>query len=262
MYEDLFLELGLNKNETIIYEFLLKTGQTTAGNIIKNTPIKRGVVYNTLKDLQKKHLVSEENKNKVAYFSPEHPGNLRAFIENREKKLQKARNTLESNISNMVSDFHLVSGRPGLNYYEGEAGIEKILNDSLTSTEVIRTYVDIEIYESKLRKFNEKFAKKREKLNIHKRAIVVDSPFARDHFLTVPIESTNEIRFIDELSPQTVLLQIYDNKIAYISIEGENKLAVLIEDKNIYQMHRAIFEHNWKHATTVEQLREQINKQA
>ena len=35
----------------------------------------------------------------------------------------------------------------------------KILNDSLTSTEVIRTYVDIEIYESKLRKFNEKFAK-------------------------------------------------------------------------------------------------------
>ena len=91
---------------------------------------------------------------------------------------------------------------------------------------------------------------------------MVDSPFARDHFLTVPIESTNEIRFIDELSPQTVLLQIYDNKIAYISIEGENKLAVLIEDKNIYQMHRAIFEHNWKHATTVEQLREQINKQA
>ena len=40
MYKDIFTQAGLTENEAIIYEYLLNSGQSTAGEIIKNTPIK------------------------------------------------------------------------------------------------------------------------------------------------------------------------------------------------------------------------------
>lgn len=40
-------------------------------------------------------------------------------------------------------------------------------------------------------------------------------------------------------------MQIYDNRISYQTIERENKIAILIEDKNIYQMHKSFFEFMW-----------------
>jgi len=80
----------------------------------------------------------------VAIFSPGHPEKLREYVEKKEAEMKKAKNILESNLSSISSAFNLTVGKPGVRYFEGNDGVEKTLNDSLTSKEIIYTYADIE----------------------------------------------------------------------------------------------------------------------
>lgn len=257
MYKDLFVSLGLNENEAVVYEYLLKHGKVKAGEIIKNTSLKRGLAYIILADLVKKDLVFEEKvgskgargKAIVSEFSPQHPENLRFYLENQEKKMHQANNVLESNLSMLVSDFNLVSGRPGVRYFEGLKGVKKVLDDTLISHEkVIYTYSDIEAIVKYIDKLNSAYVKEREKAGIQKKAILLDSPFARKYLKDYHTETT-ETRFIDGgLFPFNTLMHIYDNKVAYVTLSESSMIGIIIEDKNIYQMHKSLFEFNWSHA--------------
>lgn len=256
MYKDLFVSSGLSENEALVYEYLLKHGKVKAGEIIKNTTLKRGLAYIVLADLVNKNLVSEEKvgskgargKAIVSEFSPNHPESLRSYLEEEEKRLKKAENNLESNFSALISDFNLTSGRPGVRYFEGLQGVKKVLWDTLTSKETLYSYSDIEAIVKYIDKVNLEYVKEREKREIKKKAILIDSPFARNYlggYHTIITEN----KFVDaKLFPFNSLMQIYDGKVAYVTLSDKNMIGVIIEDKNIYQMHKSLFEFTWLHA--------------
>lgn len=256
MYKDLFISSGLSENEAVIYEYLLKHGKVKAGEIIKNTDLKRGIVYLVLADLIRKNLVTEEKvgskgsrgKAIVSEFSPNHPESLRSYLEEEEKRLKKAENNLESNFSALISDFNLTSGRPGVRYFEGLQGVKKVLWDTLTSKETLYSYSDIEAIVKYIDKVNLEYVKEREKREIKKKAILIDSPFARN-YLGGYHTTITENKFVDaKLFPFNSLMQIYDGKVAYVTLSEKNMIGVIIEDKNIYQMHKSLFEFTWLHA--------------
>jgi hypothetical protein len=57
------------------------------------------------------------------------------------------------------------------------------------------------------------------------------------------------MKFIDhKLYPFNSVMQIYDGKISYITLSKTSKIGVIIEDKNIYQMHKSLFEYIWSKA--------------
>ena len=73
--ERLFEELGLSKNESKVYSFLLKCGKSSAGEIISKTGIHRRNVYDILSRLISRGFVSEiisESKRIYSPTSPEH----------------------------------------------------------------------------------------------------------------------------------------------------------------------------------------------
>jgi len=269
MYKDIFTDINLAPSEAIIYEYLLKNGESPAGEIIKKTPLKRGLVYKILDNLVEKGLVIEkrsipskkQGRNKISHFMPNHPEKLREFIENEKKRFNKAKNTLEANMPTMISDFNLISGKPGVRFFEGIEGIKKVLEDTLTSKETIYSYSDIEAIVKYTEKMNDTYIKRRSELKIKKRGIVVDSPFSRN-YLKNYFSDITENRFIShEIFPFNSVMQIYDNKVAYISLSKKTKIALLIEDKNIYKMHRSLYELTWKHAKTIDQLPPNSNTQ-
>lgn len=248
MFQDLFRQIGLTPNEALIYDFLLKKGTLSAGEIIKNTPLKRGVVYNTLKDLIKKELVLSENRQKVAFFAPNHPQKLLEIAENQENELQKAEKNLHANLPTLTSAFSLVSNQPGVRFFEGENGLKKALEDTLSAQETICTFVDVEAVVKYIDKINQDYVKKREKLNKQKKMICVDSPFNRNYLKDYHIDVT-DTRFVDYLQyPFSSVMQIYDNKVAFVSLSANSIFSVLISDKNIYQMNRMLFNFFWSHS--------------
>lgn len=179
MYKDLFTSLGLSANESIIYEYLLKNGESSAGAIIKKTPLKRGVIYNCLEDLAKKDLITEQRiaktkgGGKIAYFTPNHPQKLEEYVESEKIRLEKVQKTLDLGLPAIISDFNLISGKPGVKFYEGIEGIKKVLEDTLTSKEAIYAYSDIEAIVKHIDKINKSYAKKREDLKIKKRRFLL-----------------------------------------------------------------------------------------
>lgn len=254
VYKDILTEAGLNANEAIVYEYLLKNGESPAGEIIKKTPLKRGVVYNALKSLMKKDLIEQKTRNKVAYFSPEHPEKLREFVEAQEDRLQKAERNLVANLPKLISDFHIVSNRPGIKYFEGLEGLKKTLNDILTATETVYTFADIEKVAKYMENLNKQHVAAREKINLHKKVITTDSPFAKN-YLKGYYPKITKFKFIDyKLYPLHSLVEIYDGKVAYISLSDTNIMSMIVIDQNIYKFHRSIFEFIWARAKKLKEL--------
>ena len=256
MYKDIFTDINLNPSEATIYEYLLKNGESPAGEIIKKTPLKRGLVYKILDNLVEKGLVIEkksipskkQGRNKISHFLPNHPAKLNEFIENEKKRLDKAKNTLEANMPAILSDFNLASGKPGVRYFEGISGIKNVLEDSLSAKETIYSFADLEAVIKFIDNINKGYVAKRDELKLNKKVIFIDSIFVRNYLKNYHRDTTF-MKFIDhKLYPFSSVMQIYDNKISYITLSAKSKIGVIIEDKNIYQMHKAIFEFTWSNA--------------
>lgn len=264
MYKDILTQINLSPNEAIVYEYLLKNGQSAAGAIIKKTPLKRGVVYNALAELIKKGLVAQKTKNKIAWFSPNHPDKLREYIEDKEREIIKAKNSLEANLPALVSDFNLVSGQPGVRYFEGYAGIKKVSEDSLTAKAEIYTYSDHRNVMKYISKLNQEYIEKRLKLGLKKKILSPDSPETRK-FLSengrdeIEEAQLTQYKLLDSLPISfNTVLQIYDNKISYITLLEEKKIGIIIEDENIAKMHKDIFEYNWSKAKSLKEVLKEV----
>ena len=127
MYEKTLEQIGLSPNQAAIYEILIKNGPLSAGKIAQKSPLKRGLVYKILEELAAMNIVEKlEEPKKVAVFRANHPLKLKDLAENKEQKARDSIKILESLLPSLTSDFNLISGRPGVKFYEGKEGIIKI----------------------------------------------------------------------------------------------------------------------------------------
>lgn len=270
MYNDLFVQAGLSKNEAIIYDYLLKNGESPALDITKNTPLKKGVIYVALNELINKGLITEKlrrpknpnvrNKKKISHFSPQHPEKLRAYLANQQAQLKKAQNSLEANLTELVSNFNLVSGRPGLRYFEGLDGIKQVTEDSLRTKGEIFTYLDTENTVKKIEQINNEYVKKRQALGIKKKIINADNPYTREHMRQhqqwdADDRQLTQVKLLDHrVCHFDTIMQIYDDKISYISFANDRQIGVIIQDPTITAMHKEIFLFNWARARTLREV--------
>lgn len=252
MYEQSLIQAGLSYAQAIVYEALIKNGSMPAGKLTKKTPFKRGLVYLALEELIKLDLVEKDEKDKkAAIFQVKHPTNLRNLAEKREQQAKDAKLALDGILPSIVSDFNLISGRPGVLFYEGEDGIKETLADSLASKTEIYTYADVEAVVKYADKINKDYVKKRNKLGLKKKVILLDSEFARKYMKTYYKDITS-VRFIKhELYPFSALTEIYDGTTAYVTLEERNKIGVIIKNRSIYEMQKSLFEFVWDHAEEI-----------
>ena len=254
MYEKILTSAGLSEKEAQIYELVLNLGQAEAGEIYKKTEYKRGLLYKILDQLVEKKLVIKiETARKPTVFRAEHPNKINEMLESEVQKINYYKRSMEELMPQLVSNYNLAFNKPGIRFFEGEEGIKKVLADTLTAKETIYTYADIEAVIKYTEKINQEYIKKRNALKINKKVIVADSPFARNFFSSYAKDIT-DTRFIQEENKFSSVMQIYDNRVAYISLSKDALVAILITDKNIYQMQKSLFEHNWKNAKTFDQL--------
>lgn len=247
MYSQLLLNAGLSQIQAETLEYLIKNGTAKAIDIAKNTSLARGVVYKALEELTKLRLVEKiEKTNQVARFRAEHPSRIEEFFDEKERKVKKEKRDFMESLPNLISSYNLGSNKPGVKFLEGEDGIRIALFDTLRSATEIYTFADIKSTNENLKEINDEYAKKRERLGIKKKIIVSDSEENRQFFAGFNSEIT-QVKFIKkDYYPFKTGMQIYSNKISYQTLEKENKIAVIIEDRNIYQMHRLFFEYMWE----------------
>lgn len=247
MYKDIINRLGLTEVQAEIFNSLLSDGPDKASSLAKRVKRPRGVAYKGLDELANLGLIEKsEKKPGAAIYSALHPANLDILLNRREEKLNRDRQHFQEGLPQLISAYNMRSDRPGLRFYEGEEGIQKALEDTLTSKETIYTFADLEAVEKNIRAINAAYAKKRMKLGIEKRIIIADTPFNREFISNLGHQST-DFRFLPpEFYNFNSGIQIYDNKVSYQVIEAEKKMAIIIDNPNIYRANRLLFEYIWQ----------------
>src|SRR3989344_3504552 len=90
MLQDALEEIGLSKNEALVYLTLSDLGLTSAYRIADKAHLYRTSVYEALRHLIKKGLVAESHVNKKVLYEAGDAQFLSQFLENKRKKLDLA----------------------------------------------------------------------------------------------------------------------------------------------------------------------------
>lgn len=244
MFKKALLQTDLTPTQAEILDFLYQHKEAKASTIAKGIKRSRAIVYKELDELVNLGIIEKNDKpNQVSIFRANHPSQLEKLMEIRENKLKKDKELLNNYLPDIISSFNLINNKPGIKFYEGIQGVKKVLYDTLKAKDIIYTISDSNSIREHAKNLNEEYIKKRKKLGIKKKLIVPLS--ARDNYKETKNEFT-EIRFLPgEYFNFDTGIQIYDGKISYQTIEPDNMMGVLIEDKNIYNMHKMLFEYIW-----------------
>jgi len=246
MTQQILQQIGLSEEQSLIYNALLERGYATARVLSEQSNVKRGMVYKTLEQLEALELVEKKDEpGSVSVFFPKHPSALKELLIEREHNLNAEKKALGEAMGQLTSQFNLVSGKPNVLFYEGKEGLGQVVEDSLYAKTEVYSYLDAENLEKYLHNVNKRYMKKREKLNVRKKLLMVDTPFARS-FASVPPQSVTEVKLIKlNVANFATVMQIYDNKVSYLTLKPDTMIGAIIEDKHIYEMHKALFEHTW-----------------
>lgn len=251
-YEQTLVQAGLTTEQASIYEVLIKNGALPAGKIHQKTPYKRGLVYKVLEQLEDIGLIAKKDElGKVAVFEPAHPLKLKELAEKKEEQAKTAQKSLAGVLDTMTSEFNLAIGKPGVQFYEGMEGVKRLAEDTLTATDEILQYLDLDALESKFAKESEYYTKKSINLKIKRRILVRNSPLVQKEDLTS--EEGIEYRILNTEQPFNAVTYIYSNKTASITLDPNRLMSVIIEDEIIANMNRILFNLLWEQSMPYQQ---------
>lgn len=250
---ELLTQAGLTPTQAEILGFLLTQNELKAKEIVTGLKKPRGVIYKGLDELVALELVEKREKaGSVSRFRAEHPSKLESLFEAKERNAQKERKNFLQNLPELTSHYNLSHHKPGVHFYEGGAGLRQTLDDALRSKTELLLFIDKDsINEEKtFTALTNEYKERRLKAGIRQRIIYADAKPLHEPSLGSLYKGLTEIRYIGNSAvPFKSSVKIYDNKLSYQVIEGGQTIAVLIEDKNIYEMNKAWFEFLWQVAT-------------
>lgn len=246
-------DTGLSKEQAIVYEVLLKQGEAPASAIAKAIPsgttLSRPLVYKVLEELIGLDLASKSDEvGKIAKFTPKHPVAITKVIDDQKERIERTKKQFLVTSGKLSSLFNLNVGKPGVQFYEGKDGVWEVLLDSMTATEEILTYADLEAIKKYIPDLNAEYSALREDKVVKKRGLVIDSPEARKFLQSYNGEVTHTklISGTEATVPFQTIMQIYDNKVSYITLTDEYLMGIIITDQFIANTHKYLFESLWK----------------
>lgn len=253
MFNQLLQQIGLSEKDAEVYLAALELGTQPASVIAKKAGLKRPTTYMILDVLKKKGLVSEYTGSNVKYFTAVSPEYLLSFVEKQRRELSQHQRELEQFLPQLQSLANPYSLNPKVRFFEGLSGIEKAMNETLTSSEPLRCYSTMDAWFARqdTKDFIMWYGKQRMKKKIPLRSINPDTDIARkyleDDYPEVDVNpEMSHFRWLPkDIQIFSNEINIYDNKVSIACI-GKELLGIIIESESIAQTQKSIFEAAWR----------------
>jgi len=243
------LKLGFSKEESAIYLTCLTSGSLPVSVISRNTNIGRINCYHHIEKLIEKEFLLEEKKSGVKHFFAENP---QIIINKQKEKINIAQNILPE----MLAIASTTPQKPKIQFFEGTEGIKKILEKMLQfpNSEIV-SFSNFKSLRYISKEYIQKHFRQRATHKIKTRFITPDSKEAQEfqntvinnlkdlHLSETFFIASKEFYFSSEIS-------IFSGNVAIFSISKNNIQGVLIENPEIYQTQKAIFDLAWLGATS------------
>ncbi|KKP80168.1 MAG: hypothetical protein A2271_03715 [Candidatus Moranbacteria bacterium RIFOXYA12_FULL_35_19] len=239
-------ELGFNKKEARVYMALLESGPAPVSKIARLAKINRTTGYDILERLVGKKLVRPSKKSGKIVYIAENPENIQKLLEEEANNYLRMSKKACELLPNLKSLYLEIENKPIVKFYEGLEGLKSLYEDSLTSSEEIRSYTSTTDLNEVLGKYAEDYFSRRSSKNISIRSIVPvaeygiklkrNGPKLKRYVKLVPSD-----RF--GFSPE---IYIYDNKLTVMSLR--ERFGVYIESKEISEALKKSYELAWEQA--------------
>ncbi len=240
-------EIGLTKTEIKIYLALLKLGQTTTTQIIRDSQINPAKVYEFLDKLIQKGLVSYVIKSNKKYFSASSPEILKELIKEKKEKLDKQEKEIDDILPSLKGV--MKEGRDIINseIYEGFNGIKSIYEKILSILKRGETQYIIgvpKIANDQLEGFVLDWHKKRIKQGIKCEYLFQHD--AKEYGKVREHMPLTQVRYLtkDIISPMWI--EIFGDFVVIGHIKEYNAVLFVIKDKEIAKGYRNYFNIFWK----------------
>ena len=237
---------GLSEKEIAVYLALIELGPSSVREISAKSKVNRGTAYDILKSLMALGIVSYYNKESKQYFAAEPPEKLLSAIDQKKEDLDEVRENIRSSLPFIKTLFEKQGGKPVVKFYEGAKGVRQIFEDILAEVEKQsgKTYY---LYSSATAEDRKNvygampdFSQKRIAKKIKVKVISLGAggkPMGLDERKWMPV-GKQDIKATHEI--------IYAGKVAHISIDSnEDPVGVVIQNDEIFNMQKTIFEFNW-----------------
>lgn len=237
--------LGLGEKEAGVYVALLEMGRGTVTQIGRKAGINRTTGYDILGSLANKGLVNVSGKEPKSEYAAESPDAVVACLKKEAEAAHERIGKAETLLPELLA-VATTQNRPRIKFYEGADGLKHVYEDTLSSTEPIRAYANVDDMHKGLPNYFPAYYKRRAEKGIAIRAIVPRTPTSVERGAH-DAEEKREIAFVPPdkyyFSPE---INIYDNKVMIAS--WREKLGVIIESAEIADAMKKIYELAWAEA--------------
>jgi HTH-type transcriptional regulator, sugar sensing transcriptional regulator len=232
--EEALKELNLSDKEIKVYLSLLMLGQSSVNIIAKKANINRVTTYDVLKSLLERGFVSYVIKSGVKYFEAVEPSKFLDSLKEKQEKIEAVLPELESIKSSLTQ-------KPQIEMYEEINGLKSVFNDILKENKETWFIGDPKMLDS-LQFYFPHFVKQKRKQGLFSKVITHDCQAMRKYKKESSKRYIN-MRFINKKIEMTKV--IFGDKVAFLTFKEKNSIAILINNKNIADTERKLFEILW-----------------
>lgn len=227
--------LGLSQGEIKVYSAILHLGTSSINNIHEKTGMERRAIYDIINKLLEKGFITYtiERKKRTYQCTP-----INKLKEEAEKRIHEL-NTFKNLIPRIEYVYKQNKPKTNLEAFRGKDGISAVFEDMLNYKEVY--FIGGKWYVAKeMPNFWGSYDQRRIKAGTKWYNLVLhDAPIA-------PTDKLVEIKTLPkEFSWNPSLIWIYGNKVVNV-LWGEEKLAFMIENKEIAENYKRYFDFLWK----------------
>jgi len=254
MINNVLQSIGLNGKEIEVYLVALELGIQPASTIARRVKIPRNTTRFILDKLVDKGVIKKTKRANTQLYSPEEPKNLINLLERQRVELNsgidKKINQLNEVMAELESRYRPESTKPKVTFYEGDEGLVKVYEDTLTSSENLRSFANFDSMHGVLPDYFKTYYNRRVKNNIKIRSIHPNTPLAHEKTKHDKKEWRESRLITADQYWFTPEIQFYDNKVSITSLK--EKLGIIIESQEIYEAMVVAFELAWKEATRLD----------
>lgn len=248
MFSKIFQELGLSEITQKVFNDLVANGATTASKLADRVGIPRPSVYDHLKILIQKGLVTEKKEEYRKVFQIDDVRNIQELLNDKIKALENEKKQFELSLPSLLQKTAFLE--PQVKFYSGKDGMKQVMNHIMLNRniETILFWPMSEMMKVLGDEYLKELNDKRIKRNIFLRAIwPADKVLNTDKYpyLKGGEDTLRDLRFAPKGMTWSMGYWLYEDKVAFLSSEKEG-FGFVVQSKDFANLMKLQFEEIWK----------------